>query len=83
VLLMDEPFLGLAPVVIDRLIEAIRSLQQELGLSLLIVEQNPRALELATEVMVMRLGEIALREPASASLESDAGMIRLERAMVH
>jgi branched-chain amino acid transport system ATP-binding protein len=83
VLLMDEPFLGLAPVVIDRLIEAIRSLQQELGLSLLIVEQNPRALELATEVMVMRLGEIALREPATTSLGSDAGMIRLERAMVH
>jgi branched-chain amino acid transport system ATP-binding protein len=82
-LLMDEPFLGLAPVVIDRLIEAIRSLQQELGLSLLIVEQNPRALELATEVMVMRLGEIALREPATTSLGSDAGMIRLERAMVH
>jgi branched-chain amino acid transport system ATP-binding protein len=83
VLLMDEPFLGLAPVVIDRLIEAIRGIQSELGLSLLIVEQNPRALELADEVMVMRLGEIAIREPATAALTTREGMHRLERAMVH
>ena len=57
-LLLDEPFLGLAPVAIDRLIDAISGLQAQLGLSMLIVEQNPRALDLADEVMVMRLGEI-------------------------
>ncbi len=83
VLLLDEPFLGLAPIVIDRIIEAVREIQAELGLSLLIVEQNPRALELADEVMIMRLGEIALHELATATLTTYEGMRRLEHAMVH
>lgn len=83
VLLMDEPFLGLAPVAIDRLIEAINALKAELRLSLLVVEQNPRALDLADEVMVIRLGEIVLREPLTEALTTYEGMYQLERAMIH
>lgn len=81
-LLLDEPFLGLAPVAIDKLIEAITAIQTELGLSLLIVEQNPRALDLANDVMVMRLGEIALRATDPVTVTTAEGMRRLEQAMV-
>ena len=82
-LLLDEPFLGLAPVAIDKLIEAITAIQNELGLSLLIVEQNPRALDLADDVMVMRLGEIALRASDPGSVTTADGLRRLEQAMVN
>jgi branched-chain amino acid transport system ATP-binding protein len=82
VLLLDEPFLGLAPITIDRLIASITDLQQRLGLSLLIVEQNPKALEMADSIAVMRLGEIVLEEDDPSVFASDDGMRRLERSMV-
>jgi ABC-type branched-subunit amino acid transport system ATPase component len=56
--LLDEPFLGLAPVWIGRISEAIRMLQQR-GTTILMTEQMARpALKLATRGYVMRGGEI-------------------------
>ena len=57
-LLLDEPFLGLAPVWIARISEAIRHLQQR-GTTILMTEQMARpALKVANRVYVMRGGEV-------------------------
>lgn len=57
-LLLDEPFLGLAPVWITRISEAIRSLQQR-GTTILMTEQMARpALKVATDVAMIRNGEL-------------------------
>jgi branched-chain amino acid transport system ATP-binding protein len=57
-LLLDEPFLGLAPVWIDRVSEAIRELQRR-GTTILMTEQMARpALKLVTRAYVMRGGEV-------------------------
>jgi branched-chain amino acid transport system ATP-binding protein len=57
-LLLDEPFLGLAPVWIGRISDAIRELQRR-GTTILMTEQMARpALKLATRAYVMRGGEV-------------------------
>jgi branched-chain amino acid transport system ATP-binding protein len=57
-LLLDEPFLGLAPVWIGRISEAIREMQRR-GTTILMTEQMARpALKLATRAYVMRGGEV-------------------------
>jgi branched-chain amino acid transport system ATP-binding protein len=57
-LLLDEPFLGLAPVWIQRISEAIREMQRR-GTTILMTEQMARpALKLATRGYVMRGGEV-------------------------
>ncbi len=58
VLLLDEPFLGLAPVVIDTVLESLQRIKAELGLSMLVVEQSVRAVELADRAYVLNLGEV-------------------------
>jgi branched-chain amino acid transport system ATP-binding protein len=58
--IFDEVSLGLAPVMVERLYEALRILRAA-GLAMLVVEQNvDRALELADEVHVLEQGTIAL-----------------------
>jgi branched-chain amino acid transport system ATP-binding protein len=60
-LLLDEPSEGLAPNMVDRIIDVIRSLRSE-GLSILLVEQDLRvAFALADEVTVMQRGQIVHR----------------------
>lgn len=57
-LLMDEPSLGLAPLIIDQVFDAIAGLRAE-GLTVLLVEQNAtRAVSFADRSYVMRSGEI-------------------------
>jgi branched-chain amino acid transport system ATP-binding protein len=63
-LLMDEPLLGLAPLVITEIVRAMRALQSR-GQSLLIVEQNARAaLGIARRAYVMEGGRIVLHGSA-------------------
>lgn len=57
-LLLDEPFLGLAPVVVNDVVDALRHINMNLGIGLLVVEQNLRAVELVDEAHVLSLGEI-------------------------
>ena len=64
VLLLDEPSLGLAPVIVDDVFAMIRSLKAE-GLTILLVEQNARkGLAVADRAYVMRLGVIEAEGPA-------------------
>jgi branched-chain amino acid transport system ATP-binding protein len=59
-LLLDEPSLGLAPVVIDLVFDALAELREE-GVTILLVEQNAaRTVELADRSYVLRTGQIAL-----------------------
>ena len=58
VLLLDEPSLGLAPAIVERIFEMIETLKQS-GLTILLVEQNVnQALSVADRAYVMRLGAI-------------------------
>ena len=60
-LMMDEPSLGLAPMIIDQVYEMLLDLRRRNGLTLLINEQSSqRILEFADHVYVLRNGEIQL-----------------------
>lgn len=58
-ILMDEPSLGLAPLIIREVYKAILQLNQE-GLTILLVEQTRNVLEMAHEAYVLQTGQIAL-----------------------
>ena len=66
VLLLDEPSMGLAPIMVDRIIEAVGSIAER-GLSILMVEQNAAvAFELATYAYVLEQGEVILEGSVDA-----------------
>ena len=68
-LLMDEPSMGVAPLLVARIFAAIRTLNAE-GLSILLVEQNARlALATASRAYVLETGRIVLDGPAAALAE--------------
>ena len=58
-LLLDEPSLGLAPLIIEQIFAAIDKLRKELGLTVVLVEQNAAsALEIADTGIILNLGEL-------------------------
>ena len=60
-LLADELSLGLAPIIVDRLLQAVRAAATERGMAVLLVEQHARkALRYADRVYVMRRGRIEM-----------------------
>jgi ABC-type branched-subunit amino acid transport system ATPase component len=64
-LLLDEPSLGLAPLVIDQLFETLAAMRDD-GLTILLVEQNAaRALSVSDRTYVLRNGRIMLEGPAA------------------
>lgn len=70
-LLLDEPSLGLAPQVIERIFETIQRINKE-GKTVLLVEQNAlQALEIAHHGIVMETGKVVLQKPAKELLASD------------
>ena len=59
-LLLDEPSLGLAPVLVERVFETLHRIREE-GTTILLVEQNARAaLRLADRAYVLEVGNIAM-----------------------
>jgi branched-chain amino acid transport system ATP-binding protein len=67
-LLLDEPSLGLAPLVVAKIFDVIRQLNQE-GIAVLLVEQNARmALKLAHRGYVLETGRITISAPAAELL---------------
>ena len=76
-LLCDEPSLGLAPLVTQELFGVLKTLNQEEGLSVLLVEQNANlALKVAHRVYLLETGQVV----ASGSAESIAGDERIRKA---
>ncbi len=69
-LLLDEPSLGLAPMIVKQIFEVIREINRRDGMTVLLVEQNAyHALRLADRGYVMVNGEIALTGTGAALLE--------------
>ncbi len=69
-LLLDEPSLGLAPVLARQIFKTIREINES-GVTVILVEQNARiALKLAHRGYVMELGKIVMEDTASALLEN-------------
>jgi branched-chain amino acid transport system ATP-binding protein len=72
-LLLDEPSLGLAPIVVDQMFDVIRSLHTS-GMTILLVEQNLlAALEIATRGYVIETGKVTLQGSA-AELSANANI---------
>ncbi|MFI9168462.1 ABC transporter ATP-binding protein [Streptomyces lincolnensis] len=71
VLLLDEPSLGLAPLMAERIADTVREINTQ-GTSVLLVEQNAAlALRLATRAYVLEVGEVTLSGPAAELAASD------------
>lgn len=76
-LIMDEPSIGLAPKLFQDLMQPIRQLQQERGMSILLVEQNVReALKVSDRVIVMKAGQI-VHETLPSQLQDNAALMAL------
>ncbi|MFR6027809.1 MAG: ABC transporter ATP-binding protein, partial [Christensenellales bacterium] len=71
IILFDEPSLGLAPLIVKEVFEAIREIKQE-GTTILLVEQNSKlALNTADRAYVLKNGEIALSGKCSDLLNNE------------
>lgn len=69
-LLLDEPSMGLSPIMVEKIFEVVRSVHAQ-GMTMLLVEQNARlALEAADRGYVMDSGQITLQGPAQDLLNS-------------
>ena len=69
-MLLDEPSMGLAPVIVEQIFEIIADLHRR-GITILLVEQNARmALQIAQRGYVIQTGRIALTD-ASERLQND------------
>jgi branched-chain amino acid transport system ATP-binding protein len=72
VLLLDEPSLGLAPILVDAIFEVVREINSR-GTTILLIEQNALlALDIARRAYVLETGSIALSGFAAELRESEA-----------
>jgi branched-chain amino acid transport system ATP-binding protein len=70
-MMLDEPSLGLSPLLVRRIFDLIRTLNRE-GLAVLLVEQNTQmALETATRATLLELGSVVLSGPAAEVAASE------------
>ncbi len=73
-LLLDEPSLGLAPLIVEQFFAVVRRLNEEQGLTVLVVEQNANAaLDISNRAYLLEVGRVAL-EGASAELREHEGV---------
>jgi branched-chain amino acid transport system ATP-binding protein len=73
VLMLDEPSLGLAPVIVERIGEILREIQATEGLAVLLAEQNATwALSLAHRAVILELGKVSMTGAAAALLDDPA-----------
>jgi branched-chain amino acid transport system ATP-binding protein len=72
-LLLDEPSLGLAPLVIEQIFQTIDQLRHKLGLTVVLVEQNAMsALEIADIGIIINLGSVVASGKASELINDPA-----------
>ena len=71
ILMLDEPSLGLSPILVNTIFEIIRRINQD-GMTILLVEQNiHHALRLARRAYVLENGEMVMHGPAQELLQDD------------
>ncbi len=72
-LLLDEPSLGLAPLIVREIFRIVRAINRDDGVSVLLVEQNAAiALELADHAYVLETGRVVLAGPPAILKQDDA-----------
>ena len=72
-LLLDEPSLGLAPLVIEQIFQTIKSLRDQMSLTVVLVEQNALgALEIADTGIALNLGKVVVAGSAQSLLNDPA-----------
>ncbi|MFO1267802.1 MAG: ABC transporter ATP-binding protein [Rubrivivax sp.] len=72
-LLLDEPLEGLAPIIVEELLRAIRRVAREEGLSSIVVEQHPHlVLSVTDDAVLLDRGGIAYRNTSAALIEQPA-----------
>jgi branched-chain amino acid transport system ATP-binding protein len=72
-LLLDEPSLGLAPIVVRGLFEIVGELNEREGLAVLVVEQNAKlALRSSSRAYVLEVGRVALEGPSAELAENES-----------
>jgi branched-chain amino acid transport system ATP-binding protein len=88
VLLLDEPTEGLAPIIVDELLAALRKIVREEGLAAIVVEQSPRKILPLTDVAVILDRGMIAHQAASVDLAQDHATLSTllgvaERAAAH
>jgi branched-chain amino acid transport system ATP-binding protein len=69
-LLLDEPSMGLAPILVDRIYETVREINNQ-GTTILLVEQNANyALEVSSRGYVLETGRVVLADDSAALREN-------------
>jgi branched-chain amino acid transport system ATP-binding protein len=77
-LLLDEPMEGLAPIIVQEILEVITDLVRAERMTIVLVEQHARlALSVANRAVVLDRGRVVSDSPASALLDDDAQLNRL------
>ena len=72
-LLLDEPSLGLAPLIVKEIFRILRTANRESGVSVLLVEQNAAlALDLADHVFLLETGRVVLEGPSEVLRKDDS-----------
>ena len=72
-MMMDEPSIGLAPVLVQRVLEAARQINRRFGTAIILVEQNVRtALGVADRAYVMKSGRVVLEKSAAELLAAQS-----------
>ncbi|TVM35994.1 ABC transporter ATP-binding protein [Oceanidesulfovibrio marinus] len=70
-LLLDEPSLGLAPLIAKHIFEIVKTINREAGVTILLVEQNANiALKMSTRGYVLETGSVVLEDKAEALLDN-------------
>jgi branched-chain amino acid transport system ATP-binding protein len=72
-LLLDEPSLGLAPLIVREIFRILRAINTETGVAILLVEQNAAlALDLAQQVFLLETGRVVMQGPSEQLRRDDA-----------
>ena len=72
-LMLDEPSLGLAPMIVREIFRIVRELNEKNGLTVLVVEQDARiALDVAASAYVLEVGRVVVSGPSSEMREDEA-----------
>jgi branched-chain amino acid transport system ATP-binding protein len=83
IILLDEPLEGLAPIIVDELLAALRRIIREEGLSAILVEQNAKKILGVTDrAAIIERGGI-VHEAASATLATDAAVLEKYLGVTH
>lgn len=71
-LVLDEPSLGLSPLLVKEMMNLLKRISQEFGISILLVEQNARAaIKIADYIYILERGEITLADTSQKIMESE------------